>query len=53
MGSVLSIKPILDMSTGEVHEAAKPRTKKKGLLWLRDKVARVRRRHREPLGDGR
>jgi DegV family protein with EDD domain len=38
MGSVLSIKPILDMSTGEVHEAAKPRTKKKGLLWLRDKV---------------
>ena len=38
MGSVLSIKPILDMSTGEVHEAAKPRTHKKGLLWLRDKV---------------
>jgi DegV family protein with EDD domain len=38
MGSVLSIKPILDMSTGEVHEAAKPRTRKKGLLWLRDKV---------------
>jgi DegV family protein with EDD domain len=39
MGNMLSIKPILDMSTGEVHEAAKPRTKKKGLLWLRDKVA--------------
>lgn len=38
MGSVLSIKPILDMSTGEVHEAAKPRTRKKGLIWLRDKV---------------
>jgi DegV family protein with EDD domain len=38
MGSVLSIKPILDMSTGEDHEAAKPRTRKKGLLWLRDKV---------------
>ena len=38
MGSVLSIKPVLDMSTGEVHEAAKPRTRKKGLLWLRDKV---------------
>ena len=38
MGSMLSIKPILDMSTGEVHEAAKPRTKKKGLAWLRDKV---------------
>jgi DegV family protein with EDD domain len=39
MGNMLSIKPILDMSTGEVHEAAKPRTKKKGLVWLRDKVA--------------
>lgn len=38
LGSVLSIKPVLDMSTGEVHEAGKPRTKKKGLLWLRDKV---------------
>ncbi|HYF45205.1 MAG TPA: DegV family protein [Acidimicrobiales bacterium] len=38
MGSMLSIKPILDMSSGEVHEAAKPRTKKKGLAWLRDKV---------------
>jgi len=38
MGNMLSIKPVLDMSTGEVHEAAKPRTKKKGLLWIRDKV---------------
>jgi DegV family protein with EDD domain len=38
MGNMLSIKPILDMSTGEVHEAGKPRTKKKGLAWLRDKV---------------
>jgi DegV family protein with EDD domain len=38
MGNMLSIKPILDMSTGEVHEAGKPRTKKKGLVWLRDKV---------------
>ena len=39
VGNMLSIKPILDMSTGEVHEAGKPRTKKKGLIWLRDKVA--------------
>jgi DegV family protein with EDD domain len=38
VGSVLSIKPVLDMSSGEVHEAAKPRTRKKALLWLRDKV---------------
>ena len=35
---MLSIKPVLDMSSGEVHEAAKPRTRKKALLWLRDKV---------------
>jgi DegV family protein with EDD domain len=38
VGNMLSIKPVLDMGTGEVHEAAKPRTKKKGLVWLRDKV---------------
>lgn len=38
LGSVLSIKPVIDISTGEVHEAAKPRTRKKALLWLRDKV---------------
>lgn len=38
-GSVLSIKPVVDFSTGEVHEAAKPRTRKKSLLWLRDKVS--------------
>ena len=39
LGGMLSIKPVIDMSTGEVHEAAKPRTRKKSLLWLRDKVA--------------
>ncbi|MEL7207330.1 MAG: DegV family protein, partial [Actinomycetota bacterium] len=38
-GSVLAIKPVLDLSTGEVEEAAKARTRKKALLWLRDKVA--------------
>jgi DegV family protein with EDD domain len=37
-GSILSIKPVLDLSTGEVEEAAKARTRKKSLLWLRDKV---------------
>ncbi len=37
-GTVLSIKPVIDFSTGEVHEAAKPRTRKKQLVWLRDKV---------------
>jgi DegV family protein with EDD domain len=37
-GTVLSIKPVLDLSSGEVEEAAKARTRKKALLWLRDKV---------------
>lgn len=39
LGSVLSIKPIIDLSTGEVEEAGKARTRKKALAWLRDKVA--------------
>ena len=37
-GSVLSIKPVVDFSTGVVEEAAKPRTRKKALRWLADKV---------------
>ena len=38
-GSILSIKPILDISTGKVEEAGKPRTRKKALAVLRDRVA--------------
>src|SRR5262245_18873308 len=38
LGSLLSIKPLLDISTGEVAEAGKARTRKKALEWLRDKV---------------
>lgn len=38
LGSILSIKPIIDISTGEVEEAAKQRTRKKSMTWLRDKV---------------
>ena len=36
LGSMLSIKPIVDISTGEVAEAAKQRTRRKALGWLRD-----------------
>ncbi len=36
LGSVLSIKPIVDISSGEVAEAAKQRTRRKALGWLRD-----------------
>lgn len=41
LGSILSIKPIIDISTGEVTEAAKQRTRKKSMTWLRDKVLEV------------
>ena len=39
VGSLLSIKPILDISSGKVEEAGKARTRKKALEVLRDKVA--------------
>ena len=39
LGSLLSIKPIVDVSTGKVEEAGKARTRKKALEVLRDKVA--------------
>jgi DegV family protein with EDD domain len=38
LGSLLSIKPLIDISSGEVTEAGKARTRRKGLEWLRDKV---------------
>jgi DegV family protein with EDD domain len=38
VGSLLSIKPIIDVSTGKVEEAAKVRTRKQSLVWLRDKL---------------
>ena len=41
LGSMLSIKPIIDISSGEVEEAGKQRTRKKALGWLRDKLAEV------------
>ena len=39
IGSMLSIKPLIDISTGEVQEAGKQRTRKKSMIWLRDKLA--------------
>lgn len=41
LGSMLAIKPILDLSSGEVEEAGKQRTRKKALGWLRDKLKEV------------
>lgn len=34
LGSMLSIKPLVDLSTGEVQEAGKPRTRKKAMQML-------------------
>jgi DegV family protein with EDD domain len=38
LGSLLSIKPIVDISSGTVEEAGKARTRRKALEVLRDKV---------------
>jgi DegV family protein with EDD domain len=38
LGSMLAIKPLLDLSTGAVEEAGKTRTRKKAFQWLRDAV---------------
>src|SRR5690606_28531041 len=38
LGTMLSIKPIIDISTGEVTQEAKPRTRSKALQYLADKV---------------
>ncbi|MBA3302917.1 MAG: DegV family protein [Acidimicrobiia bacterium] len=39
LGTLLSIKPIIDISTGVVEEGGKPRTRAKALRVLTDKVA--------------
>ncbi len=37
-GAMLSIKPLLDLSTGEVVAAGKQRTRKKSLAWVREQI---------------
>ena len=39
LGTLLSIKPLIDISTGVVEEAGKQRTRRKAMLWLRDSLA--------------
>jgi DegV family protein with EDD domain len=41
LGSMLSIKPLVDLSSGVVEEAGKTRTRKKAFAWLRDEVVRA------------
>ncbi|MGZ4682832.1 MAG: DegV family protein [Acidimicrobiales bacterium] len=38
LGSLLSIKPLINVTGGHVEEAGKPRTRKKALLALRDQL---------------
>lgn len=38
LGSVLSIKPLVDISSGEVQEAGKPRTRKKAMQMLYERM---------------
>ena len=38
LGSMLSIKPLIDISTGKVEEAGKQRTRRKAMHWLRDRL---------------
>ncbi len=38
LGSVLSIKPCIAISSGAVVEAGKPRTRHKSMIWLRDRL---------------
>ncbi len=42
LGTMLAIKPCLNLSSGEVEEAGKQRTRKKALAWLRSVVADAR-----------
>jgi DegV family protein with EDD domain len=41
VGTLLSIKPIIEITAGEVNEAAKQRTRRKALRWIRDKVGEL------------
>lgn len=38
LGTMLSIKPIVDLSSGAVQEAGRQRTRKKALAWLRNNL---------------
>ncbi|HEX2384720.1 MAG TPA: DegV family protein [Acidimicrobiales bacterium] len=38
LGNLLSIKPLIDVSTGRVEEAGKARTRKKALQWMASRL---------------
>jgi len=52
VGSMLAIKPLLNITGGEVEEAGKQRTRKKSLVWLRDKLFEEPRVEKLAVFDG-
>ncbi len=52
LGTLLSIKPVIDISTGVVEEAGKVRTRKKQMLFLRDALVRAGEVERLVICDG-
>jgi len=52
LGALLSIKPVIDISTGEVEEAGKVRTRRKQMLFLRDKLQEAGEVERLVVCDG-
>lgn len=48
----LNIKPIIDISSGELKPEAKVRTRKKSFEWIRDKVAGVKNPKAIAIGHG-
>jgi fatty acid-binding protein DegV len=38
VGSILSIKPLIDISSGVVEEAGRARTRKRAMEWLYDRM---------------
>lgn len=52
LGSMLSIKPCIDVSTGRVEEAGRQRTRKKALAWLRDSLTEAGPIERLAVGHG-
>jgi len=52
VGTILSIKPCIDVSSGIVEEAGRQRTRKKALAWLKDTVAAVGEVEQLAVGHG-
>jgi DegV family protein with EDD domain len=52
LGSMLSFKPVINVSDGKVEEAGRARTRKKSLIWLRDKLFEEPRVEHLAVADG-